>query len=128
MRNGIFHVAKEEGSEEVLGVACWLKPQPTGQPASWYDWLEGWRLWMNQVGMNLYFGRGGLIVKVSGCNFDESNIRPRVPPVIITTGRAWQSSEFRELYIVRLMARVNAMISTPKLYFRLLLTLANSSD
>jgi hypothetical protein len=64
MRNGIFHVAKEEGSNEVLGVACWLRPQPTGQPQTWYDWFENWRLWFNQVGMNLWYGRGGLNVKV----------------------------------------------------------------
>ncbi|KAI1322815.1 acyl-CoA N-acyltransferase [Xylariaceae sp. FL0255] len=63
MRNGIFHVAKEEGSDEVLGVACWLRPQPVAQPPSWNDWFEDWRLWFNQVGMNLRYGRGGLIVK-----------------------------------------------------------------
>ncbi|KFA71633.1 hypothetical protein S40288_03674 [Stachybotrys chartarum IBT 40288] len=48
MRNGIFHVAKEEGSDEVLGVACWLRPQPAGQPPTWHDWLEGWRLYFGQ--------------------------------------------------------------------------------
>ncbi|KAK8100507.1 hypothetical protein PG999_010881 [Apiospora kogelbergensis] len=62
MRNGIFHVAKEEGSDQVLGVACWLKPQTAGKPQSWADWLEDWRLWLNQVSMNLFYGRGGLIV------------------------------------------------------------------
>lgn len=66
MRNGIFQVAKEEGSDEVLGVAMWLRPEKkTDQPATWHDWFEGWRLWLNQVGMNLWYGRGGLIVKVS---------------------------------------------------------------
>ena len=65
MRNGIFHDAKEEGSDEVLGVACWLRPQPAGQPPTWHDWLEGWRLYFGQVGMNLYYGRGGLNVKAS---------------------------------------------------------------
>ncbi|KAI9155636.1 Swainsonine transporter swnT [Paramyrothecium foliicola] len=64
MRNGIFHVAKEEGSDEVLGVAMWLRPRPTLQPPTWNDWLEGWRLYLNQVGMNFWYGRGGLIVKV----------------------------------------------------------------
>ncbi|RYP31144.1 hypothetical protein DL767_005897 [Monosporascus sp. MG133] len=64
MRNGIFQVAKEEGNDEVLGVAMWLKPQRTDQPISWHDWFEGWRLWFNQIGMNLWYGRGGLIVKV----------------------------------------------------------------
>ncbi|KAI4866881.1 acyl-CoA N-acyltransferase [Hypoxylon rubiginosum] len=63
MRNGIFHVAKAEGNDEVLGVACWLRPQGAGQPPSWHDWAEDWRLWLSQVGMNLYYGRGGLNVK-----------------------------------------------------------------
>ncbi|KAI0013994.1 acyl-CoA N-acyltransferase [Xylariaceae sp. FL0662B] len=63
MRNGLFHVAKEEGSNEVLGVACWLRPHRADQPPSWHDRWEGWRLWLSQVGMNLYYGRGGLNVK-----------------------------------------------------------------
>ncbi|KAI1384626.1 acyl-CoA N-acyltransferase [Hypoxylon trugodes] len=63
MRNGLFYVAKEEGSDEVLGVACWLKPQPANHQSTWHDWAEGWRLWLSQVGMNLYYGRGGLNVK-----------------------------------------------------------------
>lgn len=64
MRNGIFHVAKEEGSGKVLGVAMWLKPQPISQPPTWNDWFEGWWLYFSQVAMNLYYGRGGLNVKV----------------------------------------------------------------
>ncbi|ORY63523.1 acyl-CoA N-acyltransferase [Pseudomassariella vexata] len=63
IRNGIFHVAKEEGSDEILGVACWLKPQRVGHVTTWHDLFEDWRLWLNQVGMNLYYGRGGLNVK-----------------------------------------------------------------
>ena len=65
MRNGIFHVAKEEGSDKVLGVAMWLRPQPADQPATWNDWLESWRLYFGQVWMNLVYGRGGLNVTVS---------------------------------------------------------------
>lgn len=64
MRNGIFHVAKEEGSDQVLGVAMWLRPRPASDPPTWNDWLEGWRLYVNQIGMNLWYGRGGLNVKV----------------------------------------------------------------
>lgn len=64
MRNGIFHVAKEEGSDEVLGVACWLRPHRADQPPTWHDWFEDWRLWFAQVGMNCWYGRGGLNVKV----------------------------------------------------------------
>ncbi|KAI1500495.1 acyl-CoA N-acyltransferase [Biscogniauxia marginata] len=63
MRNGIFHVVKEKGSDEVLGVACWLKPHGKDESQSWHDWFEGWRLWFNQLGMNIYYGRGGLDVK-----------------------------------------------------------------
>ncbi|KAL0941288.1 uncharacterized protein CTRU02_204051 [Colletotrichum truncatum] len=63
MRNGIFHVAKEEGSDDVLGVAMWLRPQQAGTPSTWNDWLEGWRLWFGQVNYNLWYGRGGLNVK-----------------------------------------------------------------
>lgn len=65
MRNGIFHVAKEEGNDKVLGVAMWLRPQPADQPPTWNDWLEGWRLYFGQVWMNLVYGRGGLNVTVS---------------------------------------------------------------
>ncbi|KAF2010482.1 hypothetical protein BU24DRAFT_399865 [Aaosphaeria arxii CBS 175.79] len=63
MRNGIFHVAKEEGSDKILGVAMWLRPQPAGTPETWNDWYEGWKLYFSQVAMNLYYGRGGLNVK-----------------------------------------------------------------
>ncbi|KAI1433939.1 acyl-CoA N-acyltransferase [Xylaria sp. CBS 124048] len=65
MRNGIFHVAKEEGSDEVLGVACWLRPQRADQPPTWYDIFESWRLSFNQLCMNIWYGRGGLNTKFS---------------------------------------------------------------
>jgi hypothetical protein len=64
MRNALFYVAKEEGSDKVLGIAMWLRPQPLGQPQSWHDWIEDWRMWFNQGLMNLWYGRGGLNVKV----------------------------------------------------------------
>lgn len=63
MRNALFYVAKEEGSDKVLGIAMWLRPQPSGQPQSWHDWIEDWRMWFNQGLMNLWYGRGGLNVK-----------------------------------------------------------------
>ena len=72
MRNGIFQVAKEEGSDEVLGVAMWLRPRPAGQAETWTEWLDGWRLWFGQVRMNLWYGRGGLIVKVSARVLDRA--------------------------------------------------------
>lgn len=64
MRNALFYIAKEEGDDKVLGVAMWLPPKPLHQPPTWTDWLEAWRLWLNQVAMNVWYGRGGLIVKV----------------------------------------------------------------
>lgn len=61
-------MAKEEGSEKVLGIAMWIPPRATDKPLTWGEWLwngfEGWRLWGNQVAMNLQYGRGGLNVKV----------------------------------------------------------------
>lgn len=65
MRNGMFYVAKEEGDDKVLGVAMWLRPCPAGHKPTWTDWWEDWRLWFSQVGMNLWYGRGGLNVNVS---------------------------------------------------------------
>lgn len=68
MRNALFYVAKEEGSDKVLGTAMWMPPRSVGQKQSWGEWMwegwEGWRLWANQVKMNLWYGRGGLNVKV----------------------------------------------------------------
>jgi hypothetical protein len=69
IRNALFHVAKEAGADDVLGIAMWMPPRPTDKPVTWGEWLhdsvEGWRLWGNQVLMNLWYGRGGLNVKVS---------------------------------------------------------------
>ena len=42
----------------------WLRPQPLGQPQSWHDWFQDWQLWFDQVKTNLWYGRGGLNVKV----------------------------------------------------------------
>ncbi|KAF6831380.1 hypothetical protein CPLU01_06799 [Colletotrichum plurivorum] len=66
IRNAIFHVAKEDASDEVLGVAMWLPPRAADAPSTWGDWLEGWRLWFGQVNYNLWYGRGGLNVKGKG--------------------------------------------------------------
>ncbi|KAL8388490.1 hypothetical protein RB595_009207 [Gaeumannomyces hyphopodioides] len=63
MRNGIFQVAKEEGSDKVLGVSMWLPPRAANQKQSWGEWFEDWRMYFNQVAMNLWYGRGGLNVK-----------------------------------------------------------------
>lgn len=65
-QHALFHVAKDPASAEpnkILGVACWLPPSDTQTGQSWYDWLGDWQLWLAQVRMNLWYGRGGLNVK-----------------------------------------------------------------
>jgi hypothetical protein len=47
-----------------LGIAMWMPPRPVGLKETWGEWYEGWKLWIQQVGMNLWYGRGGLNVKV----------------------------------------------------------------
>jgi len=67
MRNGLFYVAKDidgEDKEKVLGVAMWMPPRPAGQKEGWSEWFDNWRLYFQQVSMNLWYGRGGLNVKV----------------------------------------------------------------
>ncbi|QIW95307.1 hypothetical protein AMS68_000825 [Peltaster fructicola] len=64
MRHALFHVAKDiNDPSRVLGVACWLPPRPINTPESWYDHLGMWSLWLQQFGMNMVYGRGGLNVK-----------------------------------------------------------------
>ncbi|CAL5871136.1 uncharacterized protein PFLUO_LOCUS5382 [Penicillium psychrofluorescens] len=59
IRNAMFQVAKEQ--DAILGVSCWLAPQPTSTPESWYSWVQGWSLSFNQLVNNIrYLGRGGL--------------------------------------------------------------------
>jgi hypothetical protein len=68
IRNALFYVAKDPNSndpERVLGIAMWMPPKPVELKESWGEWLDGWKLWGSQVGMNLWYGRGGLNVKVS---------------------------------------------------------------
>ncbi len=60
-------MAKDTGSDEkdkVLGIAMWMKPRPVELKETWGEWWDGWKLWSQQVGMNLWYGRGGLNVKV----------------------------------------------------------------
>ena len=67
MRNALFYVAKDPNSDnkdKVLGVAMWMPPKPAELKKTWAEWWEGWKLWTQQVRMNLYYGRGGLNVKV----------------------------------------------------------------
>jgi hypothetical protein len=41
-----------------------MPPRPTELKETWGEWWEGWKLWFQQVGMNVWYGRGGLNVKV----------------------------------------------------------------
>ncbi|KAK3701197.1 hypothetical protein LTR37_015576 [Vermiconidia calcicola] len=65
MKHALFHVAKDstESSDKVLGVACWVPPSHASAPQSWSSWGGDWLLWLEQVRMNLLYGRGGLNVK-----------------------------------------------------------------
>jgi len=63
IRNAMFYVAKEPGDRKVLGVAMWMPPRSADQPETWDEWMQSWWLWLNQVRMNLSWGRGGLNVK-----------------------------------------------------------------
>jgi hypothetical protein len=62
LRNGLFYVAKDSTTKQVLGVAMWMPPRALAKEATWDDWSQSWLLWFKQVGMNLYYGRGGLNV------------------------------------------------------------------
>jgi GNAT superfamily N-acetyltransferase len=66
IRNALFYVAKDTDSDkqgEVLGIAMWMPPRPVVEKATWKEWLEGWRIWAEQVAMNAFHGRGGLNVQ-----------------------------------------------------------------
>jgi hypothetical protein len=62
-------VAKDtskDSNNEVVGIAMWMPPRPAELKETWREWLEGWKMWVQQVKMNLWYGRGGLNVKVRG--------------------------------------------------------------
>ncbi|KAG9233778.1 acyl-CoA N-acyltransferase [Amylocarpus encephaloides] len=66
IRNALFFVAKDPDSDakdEVLGIAMWMPPRPVERKETWGEWLEGWRMWIEQAWMNCWYGRGGLNVK-----------------------------------------------------------------
>ncbi|KAK1061908.1 hypothetical protein LTR12_015838 [Friedmanniomyces endolithicus] len=67
IQHALFHVAKDPSSssfpDKVLGVACWLPPREAGAKGTWGEWAGEWWLWLAQVKMNLWYGRGGLNVK-----------------------------------------------------------------
>ncbi|KAI9718376.1 MAG: hypothetical protein M1812_004097 [Candelaria pacifica] len=66
IRNALFYVAKDPSSptpSKVLGTALWLPPRSLNTPETWDSYLQSWLLYLRQVGMNLYHGRGGLNTK-----------------------------------------------------------------
>lgn len=55
-----------------------MPPKHAGVKESWDEWFEGWKLWFKQVGMNCWYGRGGLNVKVR-CVFFSSHYHSIAP-------------------------------------------------
>ncbi|KAK5939265.1 hypothetical protein PMZ80_008568 [Knufia obscura] len=56
----LFYVAKDEAGK-LLGVSMWTTPAMTSKPQTWGDWINDYRLWIEQ-GVNVlwYQGWGGL--------------------------------------------------------------------
>ena len=50
------------------GVAMWVPPKPLRERETWWEWGQSWWLWVQQVRMNLMYGRGGLRVDVRFCS------------------------------------------------------------
>lgn len=61
IKHGLFYVARDSTSaSKILGTAMWLAPSPPSQPQSWSLYASSWALWLAQLRMNLWYGRGGL--------------------------------------------------------------------
>ena len=54
----------DANDDKVVGIAMWMPPRPAGLKETWVEWFEGWKMWAQQVRMNVWYGRGGLNVKV----------------------------------------------------------------
>jgi hypothetical protein len=50
-----------------------MPPRPSELKETWGEWLEGWKLWCQQVGMNVWYGRGGLNVKVGEFHYRQTS-------------------------------------------------------
>ena len=62
--HGMVLVARDTSAPStVVGCAMWLPPRRTSEPESWSLYLSYWYLWLNQIRINLWFGRGGLNTK-----------------------------------------------------------------
>jgi hypothetical protein len=42
----------------------WMPPKALSAPQTWDEYFQDWIIWAKQVGMNVWWGRGGLNVKV----------------------------------------------------------------
>lgn len=51
------------------GLAAWAPPKPLNEKRTWWEWGQAWWLWIQQVQMNLWHGRGGLHVDVPSHKF-----------------------------------------------------------
>jgi GNAT superfamily N-acetyltransferase len=38
----------------------WMAPRSPSEPETWSEYISSWQLWLSQVRMNLWYGRGGL--------------------------------------------------------------------
>ena len=63
MANGHVLVAHTP-DRRCAGVAMWVPPKPLAEAQTWFEWSQNWWLWVQQVGMNMWYGRGGLRVDV----------------------------------------------------------------
>ena len=62
IRNGKIFVAHTP-ERRCAGVAMWCGPRELAKKQTWGEWWEEWKLWFNQLRMNLWYGRGGLNAK-----------------------------------------------------------------
>lgn len=64
IKHALFYVCRSTSNpSKILGTAMWMPPSPSSVPQSWSFYLSTWYLWFGQLGMNIYYGRGGLNVK-----------------------------------------------------------------
>ncbi|PVI01488.1 acetyltransferas-like protein [Periconia macrospinosa] len=64
IKHGLFYVSRDTSNpSKILGCAMWLAPTPPSQPQSWSLYFSSWYLWLSQIRMNLWYGRGGLSTK-----------------------------------------------------------------
>lgn len=64
IQHGLFHVARDSTNPgKILGCAMWMPPSRPAEPQTWSLYLSYWWLWLGQIRMNIWYGRGGLSTK-----------------------------------------------------------------